>query len=387
MPLLDLKAHNAPLKAELMAAVEEVVDSCGFIMGPKVEAFEKEAAAYLGVKHAIGVSSGTDALLVALMACGIGPGDAVITTDFSFFATAGAVSRLGARPFFTDINPVTYNMDVESARAAIEMAKSAGYRPKAIIPVHLYGQSADMKAIMALAAETSLAVIEDAAQAIGVRYPVDGHPQGLCVGAIGDMGCFSFFPSKNLGCFGDGGLVTTQSDALAEKIRILRAHGSRPKYYHAIIGGNFRLDALQAAVLSVKLPLLDQWHANRRRNAARYREMLQQTKAVSDGWIQLPVDVYDGLVPHSHIYNQFVIRVDRRDELKEYLKDNGVGTEIYYPVPFHRQICFADLAYPAEAFPESDKAAAETLALPIYPELTQEMQDHVVGAIDSFYSK
>lgn len=358
VPLLDLKAQYATIKDDVDAAVHRVMDSQYFINGPEVSALEQEVAAYSGAAHGVGVSSGTDALLVALMALGVGPGDEVITTPYSFFATAGVIARLGARPVFVDIEAHSFNIDPAAAAAAVTA------RTKVIMPVHLYGRVADMDPLLAL----GVPVVEDAAQAIGAR---DG--QGRAAGSIGTVGCFSFFPSKNLGGFGDGGMVVTQDGNLARMIAMLRMHGMEPKYYHRYVGGNFRLDALQAAVLRVKLPRLDGWSAARRRNAARYRELFAQAGLA--GRVGLPEDV------PGHIYNQFVIRVANRDALQAHLRTCGVGTEIYYPVPLHRQECFAELGYPDGSMPESERAARETLALPIYPELSDAQQDHVVAAV------
>lgn len=382
VPLLDLSAQNGPLKNEILKAIEEVYDSGMFIMGSWVKQFEMEVAEYLGVKHAIGVSSGTDALVLSLMALGVGQGDAVVTTAFSFFATAGAVSRLCARPFFTDIEKDTYNICPESTKAAILKARKLGYKVKAVIPVHLYGQCANMTAIMDIAEKYNLKVIEDAAQAIGVKYPFKSEL--LSAGTIGDCGCFSFFPSKNLGCLGDGGLVVTNDDELADKLRLLRTHGARPKYYHAEIGGNFRLDAIQAAVLSQKLPCLNDWHSMRRDNAAVYRKLFSETGLVEKGCVHLPTEAQPQ-VKYGHIYNQFVLRVKDRANLKAYLTENNIGSEIYYPVPFHLQKCFADLGYAKGDFPVAEAAADEVIAIPIYPELTGEQQEYVVNTINSFY--
>ncbi len=366
VPLLDLTAQYRPIRDDLLAALTRVCDSQRFIMGPEVEGLERELAALLEVKEAVGVSSGTDALLAAMMALGIGPGDEVIVPTYSFFATAGCVSRLGATPVLVDIDPVTYNADPRAIAAAI------GPRTKAVIPVHLYGQSADMDPILAVAGAAGVTVIEDAAQAIGARY------KGRAVGGLGTLGCFSFFPSKNLGAFGDGGLVTTNDPALAREVRLLRNHGAEPKYFHKVVGGNFRLDALQAAVLRVKAPHLAAWTEARRRNAARYRELF--ASLVPAGTVTLPAEAPD----YYHIYNQFVIRSARRDALRAHLGAVGVGTEIYYPVPFHAQECFAPLGYRAGAFPHAERAAAETLALPIYGELTEHQQRHVVESIAAF---
>ena len=367
VPLLDLKAQYDPLRAELLAAVTRVCDSQRFIHGPEVEGLEEELQSYLGVRHAIGVSSGTDAVLAALMAVDIGPGDEVVTSTYSFFATAGCVVRLGARPVLVDIDPDTFNLNPDAAIAAITP------RTRALIPVHLFGQSAELMPLINAATKTGLPIVEDAAQAIGATY----HDHA--VGTFGAIGCFSFFPSKNLGGFGDGGFVTTNDDALARQLRLARNHGMEPKYYHHFVGGNFRLDAIQAAVLRVKLPHLETWTAGRQRNAARYRDLF--ASAGLTGTVCLPA-----AAPHrSHIYNQFVIRVPERDRLKAHLESLGVGTEVYYPVPFHLQKCFESLGYKAGAFPHAEAAARESLALPIYPELTEAQQATVVDAIKSFY--
>ena len=351
IPLLDLAAQNAPLLPEIRAAMDRVVASHAFILGPEVEALERELAADLGVRHALGVSSGTDALLLALMALEVGPGDEVVTTPYSFFATAGCVARVGATPVFADVDPRTLNLDVGKARAAITP------RTKAILPVHLFGQPCDPAGIAALARESGLPVVEDAAQAIGART-AEGP-----VGGLGAVGCFSFFPSKNLGAFGDAGLVTTNDDALAEKMRRLRSHGGHPKYFHAMIGGNFRLDALQAAVLRVKRPHLPGWTEARRRNAARYDALFAEA-ALPAALLRTPERIEPG-----HIYNQYVIRTSHRDALKAHLTAQGIGSEIYYPLPLHRQACFAYLGHAEGAFPEAERAARESLALPIFPEL------------------
>ncbi|MBC7325951.1 MAG: DegT/DnrJ/EryC1/StrS family aminotransferase, partial [Moorella sp. (in: Bacteria)] len=355
-----------------------------FILGRWVEKFEAEVAAYLEAPHAIGVSSGTDALLVSLMALDVGPGDAVVTTTFSFFATAGVISRVGARPCFADIEPDTYNISIASAEKAVQKAKNDGRRVKAIIPVHLFGQCADLQPLLELAQRYGLAVVEDAAQAIGARYPLNG--KAVPAGTMGATGCFSFFPSKNLGCFGDGGLVVTADAGLAERIRRLRNHGAQPKYYHSAIGGNFRLDALQAAILSVKLPHLEKWHRRRQENARHYRHLFQQSGLTGRGFVSLPREKYPGLT-NGHIYNQFVLRVKDRENLRQWLAEKNIGTEVYYPLPFHRQQCFAGLGYRPGDFPAAEKAAEEVLAIPIYPELTREQQEYVVGAIESFYRR
>jgi dTDP-4-amino-4,6-dideoxygalactose transaminase len=380
VPLLDLKAQYATIREEVQAALDRVIESQHFILGPEVQALEREVAAYSGCNYGVGMSSGSDALLAALMAIDLEPGDEVITTPYTFFATAGAVARLGARPVFVDIDPGTYNIAPELIEAAITP------RTRAIIPIHLFGQMADMDPIMAVAQRHGLTVIEDAAQAIGAEY------RGRRAGSIGQSACFSFFPSKNLGAFGDAGMVTTNDAELADRLTLVRGHGARPKYYHKVVGGNFRLDALQAAVLRVKLQYLDGWTAARQRNAATYRRLFEEDGLVVPpaasaadlrevAGVVLPVESDDC----THIYNQFVIRSGRRDDLQRYLKERQIGTEVYYPVSLHQQECFADLRYPTGAFPESERAAAETLALPIYPELTVEMQEAVVGAIADFY--
>lgn len=375
VPLLDLKAHHEPLRLEIMAALEQTFRSLAFILGPEVGKLEERVAAYCQTKYGIGVTSGTDALLIALMALGVGPGDEVITTPYSFFATAGAVVRLGAKPVLVDIDPVTYNLNPTKIRAALT-AKS-----KAIIPVHLYGQCADMAPIMDIARQHNLSVIEDAAQAIGSEYH-DGRR--AC--SIGTIGCLSFFPSKNLGCLGDGGMAVTNNPDLAERMRVLRVHGSKPKYYHKLIGGNFRLDTIQAAVLNVKLNYLDGWTKRRQENASRYETLFNQASLVQSGKVELPEPVYRKAgAKHYHIYNQFVLRVEQRDALMAHLKQKDIGAEIYYPVPFHLQECFRYLGYKEGDFPESERAAKETLAIPIYPELTSAQQTEVVEAVVSFY--
>jgi dTDP-4-amino-4,6-dideoxygalactose transaminase len=366
VPLLDLHAQYAPIRAEVLAALTRVADSQQFILGAEVEALERELAADLEVEHAVGVSSGTDALLAVLMALGIGPGAEVITPTYSFFATAGCVARLGATPVFVDIVPATFNVSA----AAVERAVTAATR--AIIVVHLFGLPADMEELRAVADRAGVPLIEDAAQAIGARY------RGKPVGGLGTAGCFSFFPSKNLGAFGDAGLVTTADAALAREVRLLRNHGMDPKYFHARIGGNFRLDAIQAAALRVKAPHLVSWTEARRRNADRYRALIHETGL--DARVVLPTEPED----RTHIYNQFVIRADRRDELRSFLTARRVGTEVYYPVPFHRQACFAGLVRPGDLFPVAEAAAASSLALPIYGELTLEQQRHVVDCIADF---
>jgi dTDP-4-amino-4,6-dideoxygalactose transaminase len=363
IPLLDLDAQYRPLREEILAAIARVCDSQRFIMGPEVEALERELASYLDVREAVAVSSGTDALLAALMAIGVGSGDEVITSTYSFFATAGCIARTGAKPVLVDIDPLTYNIDPDSIRAVLTP------KTRAIIPVHLYGLCADMDRIMSIAQEAGVPVIEDAAQAIGATY------RNRQAGSIGAMGCFSFFPSKNLGAFGDGGLVTTNDASLAHELRLLRNHGAEPKYFHKRIGGNFRLDAIQAAVLRVKLPHLARWTSRRRENAVRY-DALFADAGLTDR-VTLPAAPAD----RRHIFNQYVVRVPDRDRVRALLAEQGIGTEIYYPVPFHLQECFVPLGYGRGDFPQAEAAAASTLALPIYGELTADQQAAVVAAI------
>lgn len=367
VPLLDLQAQYAPLRADLLEAITRVCDSQRFILGPEVDRLERDLEAFLGVRHVIGVSSGTDAILAVLMALDIKPGAEVVTTAYSFFATAGCIARLGARPVFVDIDPATFNIDAAAAASAITP------RTRALLPVHLFGQPADLMPLINAGIRHGIPVVEDAAQAIGALY--EGH----AVGSFGAAGCFSCFPSKNLGAFGDGGFVTTNDERLAHRLRLLRNHGMEPKYHHSLVGGNFRLDAIQAAVLRVKLPHLEAWTAGRQRNAARYRQMF--AAAGLDDVVRLPVEAPD----RTHIYNQFVIRVPDRDRLREHLDARGIGTEIYYPIPFHLQKCFASLGYARGAFPHAEAAAADSLALPIYPELTEAQQAAVVDAINDFY--
>ena len=373
VPLLDLKAQYNSIREEILKVTQEVYESQYFILGPRVEALEKEISEYCSSKYATGVTSGTDALLISLIAADIGDEDIVITTPYTFFATAGSIARTGAVPVFVDIDPDTYNISTDGIENNVNaMTDDQRSRLKAIMPVHLYGQCADMDPILKIAKKHDLVVIEDAAQAIGAEY------KGKRAGSIGDFGCFSFFPSKNLGAFGDGGIVTTNSDELYEKLKILRVHGSYPKYYHKIIGGNFRLDALQAAIVSVKLKHLDGWTAARQGNANRYRELF--TSAGLDN-IKLPVESQG-----RHIYNQFVISVPKkRDDLRLFLQEAEIGTEVYYPVTMHLQECFSYLNYKKGDFPVSEHAASHTLALPIYPELTEDQQAYVVDKIKEFY--
>ncbi|MFH2045568.1 MAG: DegT/DnrJ/EryC1/StrS family aminotransferase [Pseudomonadota bacterium] len=374
VPLLDLKAQYSSIKEEILKITADIYESQYFILGPHVEKLENEIANYCSTKYALGVSSGTDALLLALMASGIGPGDSVLTSPYTFFATAGSIVRADAKPIFVDIDPDTYNISPEKILKTISsMGKNERKSLKAIMPVHLYGQCADMGAILEIAENNNLLVIEDAAQAIGSEY------KKKRAGSFGDFGCFSFFPSKNLGAFGDGGIITTNSSTFYEKMQILRVHGSHPKYYHKYIGGNFRLDALQAAIVSVKLKYLDQWTAARQNNAQKYRLLFD--KAGLSERITLPSEK-----ENRHIYNQFIIKVSgKRDELRSYLNDAGIGSEIYYPVPLHLQECFSYLGYKKGDMPVSEDSSANTIALPIYPELTDDMQIYVVEKIKEFY--
>jgi dTDP-4-amino-4,6-dideoxygalactose transaminase len=359
VPLLDLRAQYASIRNEVLDAVGEVLESQVCIGGPRVSELEEKVAAVSGCKYAVGVSSGTDAILAALMCLGIGPGDEVITTPFTFFATAGCIARTGAKPVFVDIDPKTYNINP----ALIEAAITA--RTKAIMPVHLFGQVCDMDPILEIASRRKLFVVEDAAQAISATY------KGRIAGSMGAMGCFSFYPSKNLGAVGDGGMVVTNDQKLHKLLMVMRNHGSEVKYFHQYVGGNFRLDPIQAAVLLVKLPHLNEWSAARRRNAAIYDELFAGSGIVTP-WIS-PDCV--------SIFNQYVIRSEYRDDLMEYLKGQGIGTEIYYPVPMHLQECFRSLGYKVGDFPESEKASKQAVALPIYPELTREMLEHVASAV------
>jgi len=384
VPLLDLKAQFAQIRAEVMPAIDQVCASQHFILGEHVRALEEEVARYCGASAGIGVSSGTDALLLALMALGIGAGDEVITSPFTFFATAGTIARTGARPIFCDIDPVTFNLSPAAVQTFIHeqcaereglINRATGGRIKALMPVHLYGQSADMDPLMAIARRHRLKVIEDAAQAIGTEYK-----NGVRAGSIGDVGCFSFFPSKNLGAFGDAGLCTTNDAELAESLRVLRVHGGKPKYFHAVVGGNFRIDELQAAVLRVKLKYLDGWTEGRQRNAAYY------DAAFADAGLGEKLRTPAAVPGYRHIFNQYVVRAQNRDALRARLTERGIGSEIYYPVPLHLQKCFAYLNHRAGDFPQSERAAAETLALPIYPELNKAQLAHVVATIAEFYA-
>ena len=382
VPLLDLKLQYERIREEVQREINEVLDSQNFILGPKVEALEQQVASYLHVRQTIGCSSGTDAILLSLMAIGISAGDLVITTPYTFFATTGSISRLGATPVFVDIDPSTYTIAPDLIEKKIlGMKRDERKKLKAIIPVHLYGQCADMKSILAIARKYNLKVIEDAAQALGASS------YGRKAGSMGDLGCFSFFPSKNLGGYGEGGMVAAKSKTLAEKIRMLRVHGSKKRYHHQIIGYNARMDAIQGAVLKVKFQYFDAWNEARRLCAERYRELflapgLAEGEGSKKGFIGLP-SVCKG---NYHIYHQFVIRAKRRNQLKKFLNENGIGCEIYYPIPLHLQECYKDLGYKKGAFPESEKAARETLALPIYPELRSDQQEYVVEKVREFYT-
>lgn len=391
VPLLDLKLQFQPLRERILKRIEEVADSQQFILGPEVEACEEEVRAYCGAQHAIGVSSGTDALLAILMALGIGQGDAVITSPYSFFATAGGIARAGARPIFVDIDPHTYNLlpaHLERLLGGCRIGDDGavfaptGERVRAIMPVHLFGLVSAMDEIGGLAREFRLPLIEDAAQALGAEFPSSSGKR-MSAGAIGDFGYFSFFPSKNLGAFGDAGMVVCQDAGMATKLRTIRNHGMEERYFHPTVGGNFRLDALQAAILRLKLPYLDEWSSARRANASFYRAEIRALGLA--GAIQLPHEPYaaSGLVNH-HIYNQFLIRVARRDELCAWLGAQQIGHAIYYPVPLHLQKCFASLGHREGDFPEAERAARESLALPIYPELTPDQKAHVVAALAGF---
>jgi dTDP-4-amino-4,6-dideoxygalactose transaminase len=367
VPLLDLKAQFRGIKKEVMDAVETTCEEQAFVLGSRVVELEQALASYVGASHAVGVASGSDALLLSLMALGVGPGDEVITVPFTFFATTGAVSRLGARPVFVDIRPDTFNMDPQQ----IEQKITA--KTKAIIPVHLFGQCAEMGAINEIAKRRKVAVIEDACQAIGAMQ------NGIKAGVLGDTGCFSFFPSKNLGGFGDGGLITTNDAKLHDALAMLRVHGSRVRYVHEQIGINSRLDALQAAILRVKLNHLDRWTEGRQRNAARYERLFTEARLLDR--VTLPV-TQPG---NYHVFNQYTIRAQRRDELKNFLKDRGIGTEVYYPIPMHVQDCYRFLGHKKGDFPQSEQAAAEALSIPIFAELTDEQLAYVVGTIKDFY--
>lgn len=378
VPLLDLKAQYATIRDEVRNVMDRICEDQRFILGPRLETFESHVAEYCGTAHAIGVSSGSDALLASLMALDVQPGDGVITTPYSFFATVGSIVRLGAIPLFVDIDPVTYNLDVDGVRAVLDgnLPMAGAVKPKYLMPVHLFGQVADMDPLLEIASQHDLRVIEDAAQAIGAQYPSAGGARRA--GSMGDTGCFSFFPSKNLGGFGDGGIVTAQDPELGERIRCLRHHGAGAQYQHKLLGGNFRLDAMQAGVLDVKLKYLPAWHAARRENAAYYNAQFAGTS------VQAPTAVYEESgVTDYHIYNQYVVRVPGRDRVLHGLRDANIGCSVYYPLPLHLQECFKMFGYKEGDFPESERAARETLALPVYPELTGEMQEYVAKTLTS----
>ncbi|MDQ2868974.1 MAG: DegT/DnrJ/EryC1/StrS family aminotransferase [Verrucomicrobiota bacterium] len=388
VPLLDLGEQYRALADPIRAEIEEVLATQRFILGPKVAAFEEAMAAYCGVPYAIGVSSGTDALLNVLMALELGPGDAVITTPFSFFATAGCIARVDATPVFVDIDPNTFNLSPQALERFLtkecrhrdgKIFTRDGSTVCAILPVHLFGLACDMQEIMRIAREHELLVIEDAAQAVGAEFPWDGRM--VKAGSVGDAGCFSFYPSKNLGAAGDAGLITCRNEQLAARFRIFRQHGMEPRYHHQFIGGNFRLDEIQAAILKVKLPSLDGWSATRREIAKFYRRGLSDP-SLAISFQAEPFREHDG---NHHIYHQFVIRAQRRDELRAHLTQQEIGTEIYYPIPLHLQECFAYLEYKRGEFPEAERAAEEVLALPIYPELKRDAQQFVVDQIAAFY--
>ncbi|MDH3360016.1 MAG: DegT/DnrJ/EryC1/StrS family aminotransferase [Desulfobulbaceae bacterium] len=395
VPLLDLKAQLAPLRDDIIREVTDVVDSTCYIMGPRVDELEKNVAEYSGTPYALGVSSGTDALLVVLTAMGVGPGDLVLTSSYTFFATVGSILRLGARPLFVDIDPVTYNIDPVKMEEVLVADPARTSKIKVILPVHLYGQCADMARIMPLAEKYGIPVLEDAAQAIGADYPMfeNGKTVWRKAGSMGAAGCFSFFPSKNLGGVGDGGMIVSCEKELYEMMRIIRVHGDAGRYEHNVIGGNFRLDPLQAAVLNVKLPHLPSWHRARRENATVYNRLFIDSGLIDSGKVQLPQAVYRDEAakspgePEYHIYNQYVIRVEDRDEVIRFLQDEGVGAAIYYPVPLHRQKCMAGLGYDDVDLPQTEKAARETMALPIYPELTDDMLAHVVDRITAYFAR
>lgn len=387
VPLLDLKPQYQALKHDIDAAIARVCESQNFILGPAVKDLESAVARYSHCARGVGVSSGTDALLLALMAMGIGPGDEVVTSPYTFFATAGTIARAGARPVFCDIDPANFNIDAGAVRRFVEQGcevrsgqlvnRATGGLVKAVMPVHLYGQVCELDPLVELCRRHGLKLIEDAAQAIGAE-----DSRGRRAGSVGDVGCLSFFPTKNLGAFGDAGMCVTNDPVLAERMEIFRVHGSKPKYYHEFVGGNFRLDELQAAVLGVKLPHLDSWSEARQRNAAIYDSAFAASRVA--GVVVTPPRALTGA---RHIYNQYVIRAPRRDALRSFLAERGIGTEVYYPVPLHLQRCFAYLGHKAGDFPASEQAALETLALPIYPELSEAQLRHVVATIEQFLTE
>jgi dTDP-4-amino-4,6-dideoxygalactose transaminase len=401
VPLLDLQPQAEFFRDQIIKEITEVIDSTRYILGPKVLKLEQEIAEYSGAVAAIGVSSGTDALVASLMALELQPGDQVLTTPYTFFATMGSIIRVGAVPIFADVDARTLNIDPAKAAEILESDAAGERKIKAIMPVHLFGQCADMSALMRLARQYDIPVIEDAAQAIGAEYPFvesviesvesenDGEVVWKKAGSMGLAGCFSLFPSKNLGGIGDGGIITTCDPDFAETLRCYRNHGAKPKYYHSKIGGNFRLDPLQATVLSVKLPYLEKWHQQRRKNSQQYRQLFAQA-GLTEEQVALPEAVYshapDADQHNIHIYNQFVIRTSRRDALREYLQEKSIGCEVYYPVCLHQQKCLEALgSYNTQSFPIAEQASKESLALPIYPELSIEQQEYVVETIAGFF--
>jgi dTDP-4-amino-4,6-dideoxygalactose transaminase len=376
VPFFDLAVQFKSIENEIKSALDEVFQNQQFIMGPKVQVLEEAMAQYCRTRYAVGVASGSDALLLSLMALGIGTGDEVLLPPFTFFATAGSISRLGATPVFVDIDRETYNMDPSKIEEKITA------RTKAIIPVHLFGQCADMDPFRKIAQERNLFIVEDAAQALGAEYKPKVGSEGRRAGQIGDLGCFSFYPTKNLGAFGDAGMVVTDNPGLAEKVRLLRVHGSQPKYFHKAIGINSRLDTIQAAILLVKFKYLEKWTAERQKKAERYQGLFESLLSSVKG-LKLPTVQYQ----NRHIFHQYVIRVPERDRLKQFLAEEGIGTDIYYPVPLHLQECYSFLKYRRGDLPNSEKASEEVLALPIYPELTEDQQGVVVSRIKTFYKR
>jgi len=382
VPLLDLQPTLKDLRDEIVETVTRVIDSTCYIMGPEIDELEKEISEYCGTEDAVGVSSGTDALLISLMVLDVGPGDIVLTSNFSFFATAGVVARLNATPVFVDIDPETFNIDPEQLRVTLsEMDEERRKKVKAIIPVHLYGQCADMAEILKIAKDFDISVIEDCAQAIGAECKIDGQKRSA--GSIGNFGCFSFFPSKNLGGIGDGGIVTVNNSELAELLRLKRIHGGERSYYHRVIGGNFRLDPIQAAVIRIKLPHLNGWHEQRQKNAQNYNELFAESGLNEK--IKTPPIMHSKAMKNPHIFNQYVIRTERRDELRSFLEAQGIASGVYYPIPFHLQECFLFLGGKKGDFPVSENAAQQVLALPVYPGITTSMQERVIEQIRAFH--
>ena len=382
VPLLDLHPPLKDLRDEIVEAVTRVIDSTQYIMGPEIDELEKEIAEYCGTEDAVGVSSGTDALLISLMVLDVGPGDIVLTTNFSFFATAGVVARLNATPVFVDIDPETFNIDPEQLRFTLnEMDEERRKRVKALIPVHLYGQCANMAEILKIAETFNIPVIEDCAQAIGAECEINGKTR--CAGSMGDFGCFSFFPSKNLGGIGDGGIVTVNKPKLSELLRLKRVHGAERSYYHRMIGGNFRLDPIQATVIRIKLNHLNGWHQQRQKNAQYYNMLFAESELNEK--IRTPSIMHPKTMQNHHIFNQYVIRTERRDELQSFLESQGISSGVYYPIPFHLQECFKFMGGNKGDFPVSESAAKEVLALPVYPGITAGMQERVVEQIKAFH--